>query len=317
MIGEEKPGVGDNPAGKVAAAGIAQPKNTAGILAMLVAMASFSSGDALMKLSSTSLPTGELVWLRATFVAIAAVLYAGLTGALRNAWRLLSPAIVLRAIGDVGSATTFQTALARMNLADAVAVIQANPLLVTAASAVFLGERVGWRRWTAAAVGLLGVLLIIRPGTSAFSWWSIFAIISVLFSTLRDVSTKSIDGATPAVLIILFSSTTVGLGGLSLGIFENWLWPDALVLLQVFGAAAFSLTGHVFIIAAVRKGELSAVAPFRYSVVIWALIFGFVIWGDLPDSLTLLGIVTVVGAGLYVFHRELIARRSKLQGGPS
>src|SRR5690606_39355113 len=93
----------------------------------------------------------------------------------------------------------YQSALARMAFADLVAINQINPLVVTAASAVFLGERVGWRRWTAAGVGFLGVLLIIRPGTSAFNWWSIVAIISVLFATLRDVSTKTIDHTIPAV----------------------------------------------------------------------------------------------------------------------
>lgn len=309
MGGEGKPGSGGGPSGEVATAGLGQSNNTAGIVAMLVAMASFACGDSLMKLASTELPTGELVWLRALAMASASFLYALVTGAFRNAWRMLAPPMLLRALGDVGGAISFQSALARMGLADLIAIIQANPLMVTAASAVFLAERVGWRRWTAAGVGLLGVLLIIRPGTSAFTWWSILALCSVLFSTLRDVSTKCIDRAVPAVLIIWVSSTTVGIGGLFLVLFEDWLWPEPVVLLQVMGAGAFSLAGHICIIAAVRKGDLSAVAPFRYSIVIWALILGFLIWGDLPDYLTLLGMSIVTGAGLYTFHRELVNRR--------
>lgn len=312
MIEEGKPGSGGNPAGGIAAAGLEQTNNTAGIFAMLVAMGSFACGDSLMKLAATELPTGELVWLRASFMAAAAFLYALLTGAFRKAWRLLAPPMMLRAIGDVGGAIAFQSALARMAFADLIAIIQVNPLLVTAASAVFLAEKVGWRRWTAAGVGLLGVLLIIRPGTSAFTWWSILAIISVLCSTLRDVSTKCIDRTVPAVLIILVSSMTVGTGGLSLAFFEDWAWPQGWMLLHVMGAGAFSLTGHVCIIAAVRRGELSAVAPFRYSILIWALLLGLVIWGELPDYLTLLGMVIVTGAGLYTFHREMIVRRRKV-----
>ncbi len=276
---------------------------------MLAAMASFACGDTLMKLASTELPTGELVWLRAMGMSGASLLYALLTGAFRNAWRMLAPPMLLRALGDVGGAISFQSALARIALADVVAIVQANPLLVTAASAVFLSERVGWRRWTAAGVGLLGVLLIIRPGTSAFTWWSILALGSVLFSTLRDVSTKCIDRAVPAVLIIWLSSTTVGFGGLALALFEDWAWPERGIVLQMMGAGAFSLAGHICIIAAVRKGDLSAVAPFRYSIVVWALILGFLIWGDLPDLLTVLGMLIVTGAGLYSFHRELVARR--------
>lgn len=278
---------------------------------MLAAMASFACGDSLMKLSATEMPTGELVWLRATGMAAAAFIYSALSGALRNAWKLLARPMLLRAIGDVGGALAFQSALARMAFADLIAIIQINPLTVTAASAVFLNERVGWRRWTAAAVGLVGVLLIIRPGTSAFTWWSLLAIVSVLFATLRDVSTKSIDLAVPAALIMLFSSSVVAMGALVLVLFEDWVWPGPGLLLQVAGASAFSLVGHICIITAVRKGELSAVAPFRYSILIWALLLGLLIWGDLPDTMTLIGMAIVTGAGIYTFRREMIARRRK------
>lgn len=309
MVGEGKPGAGGSPAGEIAAATLSQTNNTAGIVAMLAAMASFACGDSLMKLASVAMPTGELVWLRATGMAAATFLYALATGALRNAWRLVAPPMVLRAMGDVGGAIAFQSALARLAFADLIAIIQINPLMVTAASAVFLDERVGWRRWTAAVVGLVGVLLIIRPGTSAFTWWSVLAIVSVLFATLRDVSTKRIDRAVPAVVIMWFSSSAVAVGGLSLAFFEDWIWPDTTMLLQVAGASAFSLMGHICIISAVRKGDLSAVAPFRYSILIWALLLGLVIWGELPDYLTLLGMAIVTGAGIYTFRRELIARR--------
>lgn len=276
---------------------------------MLAAMASFACGDSLMKLSAAELPTGELVFLRAAGMSAAAFAYGALTGAFRNAWKLVARPMVLRAVGDVGGALAFQSALARMALADLVAIIQINPLTVTAASAVFLNERVGWRRWTAAAVGLLGVLLIIRPGTSAFTWWSIVAVVSVLFATLRDVSTKSIDRMVPAVLIIWFSSSAVAAGSLLMVFFEDWVWPAPGMTLQVAGASAFSLAGHLCIIMSVRKGELSAVAPFRYSIMIWALILGLVIWGDLPDAVTLLGMAIVTGAGIYTFRREMLARR--------
>jgi len=308
VVREGEPG-SDGPAGGVAVAGRDQSNNTAGIVAMLVSMASFACGDSLMKLGAEALPTGELVWLRALGIAAATFVVALPTGAFRNAWRLLAPPMMLRALGDVGGAIAFQSALARMSFADAIAVIQANPLMVTAASAVFLAERVGWRRWTATAVGLTGVLLIIRPGTSAFTWWSMLALFAVLCSTLRDVSTKRIDRAVPAVLIIWLSSTAVVIGSLSLALFEDWSWPEPIVLLQVMGASTFSLIGHIGIITAVRKGDLSAVAPFRYSIVVWALILGFLIWGDLPDYMTLLGMSIVTGAGLYTFHRELVNRR--------
>ncbi|MFO7298535.1 MAG: DMT family transporter [Pseudomonadota bacterium] len=309
MVGVGRSDSDGGPAGSTAAADYAQTNNTAGIIAMLAAMASFACGDSLMKLSSTDLPTGELVWLRATFMSAAGLTYAVLSGAFRKAWTLLAKPMLLRAIGDAGGALAYQSALARMAFADLVAINQINPLTVTAASAIFLGERVGWRRWTAALVGLCGVLLIIRPGTSAFTWWSIVAIVAVLFATLRDVSTKSIDRTVPAVLVMWFSSSAVALGSLTMLFFESWIWPQPLVLLQVAGASAFSLTGHLCIITAVRKGELSAVAPFRYSIMIWALLLGLVIWGQWPDPLAMLGMAIVTGAGIYTFRREMVARR--------
>jgi S-adenosylmethionine uptake transporter len=106
-----------------------------------------------------------------------------------------------------------------------------------------------------------------------------------------------------------FSSSAVALGSLTMLFFESWIWPQPLVLLQVAGASAFSLTGHLCIITAVRKGELSAVAPFRYSIMIWALLLGLVIWGQWPDPLAMLGMAIVTGAGIYTFRREMVARR--------
>ena len=309
VVAEGKPGSDGGPAGEVAAVGLGQSSNTAGIIAMLGAMASFACGDSLMKLTSADLPTGELVWLRSLLMVAATSLFALATGAFRNAWRLLAPPMMLRAFADIGGAIAYQSALARMAFADLTAISQVNPLLVTAASAIFLAERVGWRRWTAACVGLMGVLLIIRPGTSAFTWWSVVALLSVLCATTRDVATKCIDRAVPAVLIIWVSSGVVGLGAMLLAFVESWHWPAPHVVLQIVGAAVFSLMGHAFIIAAVRKGDLSAVAPFRYSIIVWALILGYVIWGHFPDSMTLLGMAIVIGAGIYTFHRELAVRR--------
>ena len=241
----------------------------------------------------------------------AALTYAIMTGALQHLWRLVAPPMMIRAIGDVGGALAFQGALAKMAFADLVAINQTNPLLVTAASAVFLGERVGWRRWTATGIGFLGVLLIIQPGTSGFTWWSILGLVGVVFATMRDVATKRIDSGVPTVLILLASTFVVTLGSLTLLPFETWFWPEPTVLLLILGASTFSLIGHICIISSVRMGDLSAVVPFRFSIVIWAMLAGYVIWGTLPDLLTILGVTIVISAGLYTFHRELVLRRKR------
>ncbi len=311
MIADGKPGGSDGQVSSLEADTADQPNNTRGIVTMLVAMATFACGDTLMKISGETVPTGELVFLRGILMLAAALSFAVITGALRYTWRLIAPPMMLRAIGDVGGAISFQAALARMPFADLVAINQTNPLLVTAASAVFLDEKVGWRRWTATGIGFLGVLLIIQPGTNGFTWWSILGLVGVVFATMRDVATKRIDTAVPTILILVFSTGVVTLGGLALLPFENWVIPQPAVMLQILGSAAFSLIGHVCIISSVRMGELSAVVPFRFSIVVWALISGYLVWGTLPDILTVLGMTVVTSAGLYTFHREFVVRRKR------
>lgn len=318
MSGDGKSGESDGRVASLEAGAGEQSNNTRGIVTMLVAMATFACGDTLMKLAAETVPTGELVFMRGVLMFSAALTFAVMTGALKYLWRLVAPPMLIRAIGDVGGALAFQGALARMPFADLVAINQTNPLLVTAASAVFLAERVGWRRWTATGIGFLGVLLIIQPGTSGFTWWSILALVGVFFATMRDVATKRIDSGVPTVLILLTSTGVVTLGSLTLLPFETWFWPEPIILLKVLGSAAFSLVGHVCIISSVRMGDLSAVVPFRFSIVIWAMIGGYLIWGTLPDALTILGITVVISAGLYTFHRELVLRRRRsLPGHPS
>ena len=286
-----------------------QSDNKRGIISMLIAMASFSCGDAIMKLAASSVPTGQLVAMRGSFMLITALAIAIFTGALPHAWRMISLPVAVRSLSDVSGALCYQASLARMALADLVAINQANPLMVTAASALFLSEKVGWRRWTATAVGFMGVLLIIRPGSSAFSWWSMLALLGVVCATARDVATKRVDHAVPTVLILCASTAVVTLGSLLLSLFETWVRPTPTGMLQILGAAAFSLIGQLSIIISVRTGDLSAVVPFRYSVILWAMLLGYLIWGSLPDVLTLVGITIVAGAGLYTFHRELVVRR--------
>jgi len=180
---------------------------------------------------------------------------------------------------------------------------------LTAASAIFLAERVGWRRWTATVVGLLGVLVIIRPGGSTFSWWALAGIGSVLFTTLRDLSTRGINRRVPAILIMTLSAGGVTLAALAVAPFSNWQWPDTMLMLNLCGAAIFSLLGQLGVIIAMRTGEVSVVAPFRYMIILFSIISGVVVFGTFPDTMTLLGIAIVTAAGLYTFYREQNLRR--------
>ncbi|HRD77373.1 MAG TPA: DMT family transporter [Hyphomicrobiaceae bacterium] len=279
--------------------------NLKGIIAMVAAMASFSVGDTIMKLvSATDMPTSELIFVRGSVVLSAAIFIMIVWGGLEHIRQALSWAMALRAGGDVGGGWFFQSGLARMPLADLMSVIQLTPLSITAASAVFLGEKVGWRRWTATGVGLVGVLLIIRPGSSAFNWWALAGIASVLCATVRDLATRQVDRRVPATMIMMLSALAVVLTSGAVAPFANWSRPDAGSLALLACAAVCSLIGQLCVIIAMRTGEVSAVAPFRYAIIVFSLISSFLVWGYFPDRLTLAGIAIVAAAGLYTFRRE-------------
>lgn len=283
-------------------------ENLRGILAMCASCALFACGDTIMKLVAGKHPTGELIFIRGLFVLAGALAICAWVGAFSVLHRALSKAMALRAAGDSGGAWSFQLALARMPYAELSAIGQLTPLAITAASALFLAEKVGWRRWSATFVGLLGVLIIIRPGSSAFNWWAIAGIAAVLCSTLRDLATRRVDRSVPPAMITVFSASLTVLTSLVVSASGGWTWPSTGVVLGLLAAAAFSLLGQQCTIIAVRSGEISAVVPFRYTIILFAILSGVVVFGDLPDMATIAGIVIVCTAGLYTFHRERVRR---------
>jgi drug/metabolite transporter (DMT)-like permease len=283
--------------------------NVRGIVAMVAACALFACGDTFMKLLANSVPTSELIFIRGIFVLMGAFIGCVYLGAFAHVHRALSRAMAVRALGETTGAWSFQLALTRMPYADLSAIGQLSPLTITAASAIFYAERVGWRRWTATAVGLMGVLLIIRPGSNTFEWWALAGLVSVLGSTVRDLATRRIEPTVPPPLIMLFSASLTTATGLVSSLVGDWTWPPAYVVFWLMAAASFSLVGQVCTIYAVRTGEISAVIPFRYSIILFAIVSGVAVFGDFPDVLTLTGIVIVCGAGLYTFFREQKLRR--------
>jgi drug/metabolite transporter (DMT)-like permease len=283
--------------------------NLKGISAMVVATALFSFGDAFMKVASATLPTGENVFTRSLCSAIMITMAAIFTGSIGSLKQAFVPIMGWRCAGDVGSSLFFQGALARMPFADIMGVLQMTPLSLTAASALFLGERVGWRRWAAVMIGFGGALLVIKPGSSAFNAWAILAVLSVLSSTMRDVSTRRLNPLLSPLVILMLSQSVVALAGLACSGFETWALPNYSQFLHLLFAAIFSLIGHLCVIYSLRSGELSAVAPFRYAGMVWAILLGFIIWNQLPDNLSLVGILILTSAGLYTFYREQRLRR--------
>jgi drug/metabolite transporter (DMT)-like permease len=277
-------------------------------------MALFIFGDAIMKLSAATVPTGESIFLRgmiAVSIIWTLVLRSSAIHSVRDA---LSKYMLLRAAGDTGGAVFFQTALGRLPFADVTAVLQINPLVVTAAAAIFLDEKVGWRRWTATALGLCGALLIIKPGSSAFNPWSLLLILAVFSATLRDLATRKIDPETPSLLIIAVSATIITLSGIAHAPFETWVAPSLGMLFKFAVAAIFMLMAQFCVVTSIRTGDISAVVPFRYSAILWSLLISYAVWGDVPDRWTLLGIFIIASAGLYVLRRQAIDATSGTAG---
>jgi drug/metabolite transporter (DMT)-like permease len=283
---------------------------TRGIIAMVGATALFCCGDAFMKLAATTLPTTETMFVRSLTSAVLVLSFGWATGAFAEVRLVLSGAMALRAGSDVTASLLFQAALGRMHFADIMAVLQTAPLTLTAGSALFLGEKVGWRRWSAVGVGLLGALLIIKPGTGAFNWWAIAALLSVIGGAARDITTRQIDRRLPTPLILGFSAIVVTLASLCGSLFETWHTPAAITLVMLLCAGVCSMLGQICVITAVRSAEISVVAPFRYAGMVWALLLGLAIWGHIPDLPAMIGIVTVSAAGIYTFHRERVLQRA-------
>lgn len=289
----------------------AAPRNLTAIGAMVLSTVAFTIGDAAMRLAAGAVPTGQSVFLRSLTAVVLVAMAAHLAGVLGTLWRALVPWMGWRCAGDAGNSLLFQAALARMPFADIMAVLQLTPLTLTAASALFLGAKVGWRRWMAVAAGLLGTLLVIKPGTTAFNIWAILAVGAVLCGTLRDVATRRLDGGIPTLIILLVSQAAVAIAGLGLAFYQGWVWPPAQSGMLLVFAGGMSLLGHLWMIVALRIGDVEAVAPFRYASVVWAISIGLLLFGEIPDGWSLVGMVILILAGLYAFHRE---RRAALAG---
>ena len=283
--------------------------NSRGVLAMLSAMAFFCVGDALIKLVGRDLPVGQIMFARG-FIASAIVLcliaYQGHLGQFRNT---LTPLMSLRTLCEIGATITFFSGLVRLPFADCNAIAQFMPLAVTALAALLLKEAVGWRRWLAAVVGLIGVLIIIRPGTSAFDWNALWIVGTVFFVALRDVITRRIGPGLSPFVVAAVSVMATTMAGAAMAPLESWVQPTPLHIAQLTGAAVMILGGLTYIVQAMRQGEVAVVAPFRYTAIIFAVTIGYVVFGEVPDNWTFVGLAVVVSAGIYTFHREGVRRR--------
>lgn len=279
---------------------------------MMVSMAAFTFNDAAIKSLDGSLPIAQTIFLRGLASSVLMVLVASRIGALRvNFPRRDWGRIALRGIADLIATFLFLGALFQMPLANLMAIMQAVPLAVALAAAVVYAEPLGWRRMLAIAVGFGGVLLIVRPGAEGFNIYALWGIATVLFVTVRDLAARRLTPGTPSITVALASSILITVTAGVLAFSEGWQPVSAGEAGRVSLAAVFILIGYLASVAVMRVGDIGYVAPFRYTGLIWALILGWLLFGDWPDSVTLVGAGIVVATGLFTLYRErMLARRA-------
>jgi len=287
--------------------------NVQGAVLMSVSMAGYVLNDTLIKSVAGEVPLFQAILIRGLAASAMILALAWARGALGyrpvghdRLW------IGLRVTGEIGATCLFLTALFNMPLANATAILQVTSLVVTLSAALFLGDPVGWRRFTAIGVGFVGVLLIVRPGAEGFNAYSLAALGAVGFVVLRDLATRRLSPGVPGLAVTSLTAVAITALGASVTLVEGWQPVEPGPVLRLAGAALFLLVGYSAGIQAMRTGEVAFVSPFRYLNLIWALLLGFVVFGDLPGPLTLLGAGLIVGAGLYTLYRE----RRVLMGRP-
>jgi drug/metabolite transporter (DMT)-like permease len=283
--------------------------NSRAIIALVIAMAAFSANDTLVKLVATTYPIGEVIFVRG---AMASVLVGSLVlalGHVRAIPKLANRLIAGRSALDAAANILFTTALVHMPLADLSAIAMVAPLIITALAVVLYGEPVRWRRWTAIAIGFIGVLFVVKPTPASFDAWALLGLGCAFVSATRDLITRNLHPSVPSLIVSLATALAVMAGGMLMGLRETWQGMDrgALGLLAV--AAVLLAIGNFLVVFAFRQGEVSAIAPFRYTVLLWAGIGGYLAFGELPDRWALAGAALIMSSGIYALHREEVRKR--------
>jgi drug/metabolite transporter (DMT)-like permease len=281
-----------------------------GIALILASTVFLGASDVTAKYLSATLPSIEIAWIRFLVFAIIMV-PAMLPGSRLYALPSNRKGLhVMRGVTLLASSLFFISGLRFLPIAEASATGFVSPLFVTALSIFFLGERVGMRRWMATAVGLIGVLIIIRPGSGAFHPAAFFPIVSALAWACTLIMTRKMSGQERAITTMTYSSI-VGVCIVSALVPFVWVtpsWND--ILFGIFVGVA-STAGQWIVVLAFRYADASVLAPFQYTQLLWVSILGFMIFGELPDAWTVTGAAIIVASGLYTAHRERV-RRSQL-----
>lgn len=267
----------------------------------------FAVADALSKLLAERLPVVEITWLRwAGFVVIVAPMLVATRG---RVLRSGSPRLqIFRTFCLIGSSLLFVAALAVLPLASTTTINFVSPLIVTALSIPLLGEKVGLRRWAAVAAGLIGVVVVVRPGSGTFGWAAILPILSATCWAAGVIATRRLGGIDGPWTSMSYTSL-IGFVALGLIVPAVFVMPTGHELLLAAGMAAFATVGQFLTVLAFGRAPVSILAPFTYVMLIWATGLGYAVFGTVPDGWTWVGAGIIVASGIYTAHRERLRAR--------
>ncbi len=284
--------------------------NRRGIVAVVTACALFSVNDIFMKMTTLIYSASEVLFLRGLVTVLCAMIALAATDSLRLIGASLKPSVVLRALLEASAHVCFIVAISRMRLAELLAVNLVSPVILTMFLGFFFKEQVGWRRWLAVFAGLAGALCIVKPSPSAYNAWALLALMGAAASALREIANRQIHDDIPTSIISFSSLVAVTLSGVVLALLlqDHWVMLPTKYLCFVVAAALVLSAGMFFAVAAFRNVDITVVAPFRYSLLLWGALAGYLLFDEIPDAWSFLGILLIVGSGLYIVHRERLRR---------
>jgi drug/metabolite transporter (DMT)-like permease len=288
--------------------------NSRAALMMVASMAFFAVEDLFLKRSAEALPPGQVLALTG---GAGALVFWALAASRRQpilTVEALRGVALLRTLAEAAAAVLYILALALAPLTMTSALLQASPLVVVAGAALFLGETVGWRRWASILVGFAGVLVILEPWDASFDPTGLLTVACVLVLAVRDLATRVMPVRIGTFQVATWAYLGLVPAGVALmaGMGQGFVWPTPGQWAGLGGALVSGLFGYYAVVAAMRLGEVSVVAPFRYTRLVFAMVVAMIFLGERPQGSTLLGAAIVVGSGLYAFARERARKRASL-----
>ncbi len=286
--------------------------NLSGSLWMVAAMAAFAVEDTFVKVAAQTVPIGQILIL---FGLGGTVLFAAL--ARQSQQPLFQPDVISKAMGirvlfEITGRLFYALAITLTPLSAATVILQATPLVVVAGAAVVFGERVGWRRWAAVFVGLIGVLVIIQPGTDSFSLLSVLAVVGMIGFAGRDLASRAAPATIGTYALGFYGFLAVTAAGVAFLIWQpvDFVRPDPTVTLYLVGAITMGVGAYSCLMKAMRTGEVSAVTPFRYSRLLFGIALGLVLFGERLTLSMVIGSGLIVVSGIFILWRSTPTRRA-------